>query len=123
MMRVAVVIKVPPLSRRDIRTKAEEILNAFQPSALKDTPTDIERFYTVALPLRTGMRTGSDDLTEFGSNVLGVTNAKEKTSYVSTHSDSIITIPHSVHPKRTERGKRMHADRRIYSRLAKKHPT
>ena len=84
MMRVAVVIKVPPLSRRDIRTKAEEILNAFQPSALKDTPTDIERFYTVALPLRTGMRTGSDDLTEFGSNVLGVTNAREKTSYVST---------------------------------------
>ncbi len=78
------LIKVPPLYCSDIKRGAEQILMAYQPSALADIPTDIERFYTVIIPNKMGMITGSDDLSCYGADVLGVTEAARKTSFVSS---------------------------------------
>ncbi|WP_298030361.1 hypothetical protein, partial [uncultured Desulfovibrio sp.] len=73
------LIKVPPLHCSAIKNQVEKHLREFQRTALVDTPSDIERFYTVTIPNRMGMMTGSDDLSAYGADVLGVTEAAKKT--------------------------------------------
>lgn len=78
------LIKVPPLHCSAIKSQVEKHLCEFQRAALVDTPSDIERFYTVTIPNKMGMMTGSDDLSAYGMDVLGVTEAAKKTSFVSS---------------------------------------
>lgn len=78
------LIRVPPLSCCKIRKVAEDFLQRFQPDALHDDATDIERFFTVTIAQKMGMVTGSDDLSPYGDDVLGVTEVARKRSFVSS---------------------------------------
>ena len=69
---------------RDFSEALSGIDSRRTPNLWKYATSDIERFYTVTIPNRMGVMTGSDDFSAYGADVLGVTEAAKKTSFVSS---------------------------------------
>ena len=76
------VITVPPLNSYQIQQITYKIISNFQPSVFKESPFNIDKFYTVGIPKITGITTGIEDLSRYGEGVLGVTDAGKKESLI-----------------------------------------